>query len=101
MPETPERTEHESAGSDWSADQRRFRWTQTHTIWILITFSLIPGVVVAFFRDQWLLLPAGVRGAIYLTSAILVVAACSLILTRSEQHTDTSKENPVRRSHDS
>lgn len=101
MPEALEQTEHESAGSERSADQRRFRWTRTHTIWILIAFSLIPGVVVAFFRDQWVLLPAGVRGAIYLTSATLIVAACSLILTRSEQHTDTSKEDPVRRSHDS
>lgn len=101
MPETLERTEHESAGSDRSAGQRRFRWTRTHTIWILIVISLMPGVVVALFRDQWLLLPAGVRGAVYLTSAILIVAACSLILTRSEQDTDTSKEDSVLRGHDS
>jgi hypothetical protein len=60
---------------------RTTRWTRTHTIWALIVVSLLPGFIIALFRAHWLELPAGVKGAVYLTSAILIVAACSLILT--------------------
>jgi hypothetical protein len=62
----------------------RSRWTRTHTIWALILLSLMPGVVIALFRDQWLELPAGMKGAVYLVSTILIVAACSLIITRRD-----------------
>jgi hypothetical protein len=72
-----------------TVDQRRFRWSRIHTIWLLIVLSLIPGVVIALFRDEWMALPAGVRGATYLTSAILIAAACSLILMREENRDDT------------
>lgn len=71
--------------------QRHARWTRTHTIWALIVLSLIPGVVVALFQQHWLELPAGVRGAIYLTSAILIVAACSLILMGGEKPAEKSE----------
>jgi undecaprenyl pyrophosphate phosphatase UppP len=69
---------------------RRTRWTRTHTIWALILLSLMPGVVIALFRDQWLELPAGMKGAVYLVSTILIVAACSLIITRR----DTERQKP-------
>jgi hypothetical protein len=80
---------------------RSTRWTRTHTIWALIFLSLIPGVVVAAFRDQWLGLPAGVRAAIYLMSAILIVAACSLILTGGNKHAADSKSESGRSNDDS
>lgn len=90
MPETIERTEPQDAASDPSGDVRRPRWTRTHTIWALILLSLVPGGVIALFRDQWLGMPAGVKGAVYLTSAILIVAACSLILTGGGKHPEDS-----------
>jgi hypothetical protein len=94
MAETLERPNDESAGSDRSVDnQRPFHWTRTHTIWLLIFLSLAPGGVVALFRDQWLGLPSGVRGAVYLTSAILIVAVCSLILTGDDKDTERPKND--------
>jgi hypothetical protein len=56
------------------------RWTRTHTIWLLIVLSLTPGITAAAFREGWERLPAGVRGAAILVSAILIVAAVSLIM---------------------
>ena len=63
------------------SDQTPKRWTRTHTIWLLIVLSLSPGLVAATFRDGWEQLPAGVRGATIIVSAILLAAAVSLILT--------------------
>jgi hypothetical protein len=77
------------------------RWTRTHTIWALILLSLSPGVVVAAFQDQWQGLPAGVRAAAYLMSAILIVAACSLILTGGNRHATNSRSESVPESDDS
>lgn len=85
MPDTLERAEPESAGSHELVPDQRRRWSRTHTIWTLIVLSLIPGVVIALFREEWVLLPAGVRAAVYLTSAILIVAACSLILMSGDK----------------
>ena len=55
--------------------------SRTQTIWALIALSLLPGFVIALFRDHWEALPAGVQGATYTVSAILIVAACGLIMT--------------------
>jgi hypothetical protein len=52
-----------------------------------MVLSLLPGVVIAFDREVWTTLPAGVRGAIYLTSAALIVAACAMIGRSGESHT--------------
>jgi uncharacterized membrane protein len=57
------------------------RWTRVHTIWLLIILCLLPGITAAVFRDGWEQLPAGVRGAMILVSAILAVAVVSLILS--------------------
>jgi hypothetical protein len=57
------------------------RWTRTHTIWLLIVLSLAPGIAAAAFREGWEQLPAGVRGAVILISATLIVAVVSLIVT--------------------
>jgi hypothetical protein len=67
------------------------RWTRIHTIWLLIVLSLAPAIAAAAFREGWEQLPAGVRGAAILISAMLVVAVVSLIITggpkrNSENH---------------
>jgi len=62
-------------------------WTQTHTIWLLIALSLLPGGLIALDRELWTELPAGIRAAAYLISALLIAAACALILWGSRQDT--------------
>lgn len=57
------------------------RWTRTHTIWTLIVFSLLPGVFIAMYRSHWLELPAGMKAAVYLSSALLIVAVVGLIMS--------------------
>ena len=81
MQETLPRAEAEEAGSDQAVPaQQKRRWTQTHTIWLLMAISLVPGAVIALGRELWTELPAGVRAATYLVSAVLIAAACGLIL---------------------
>jgi hypothetical protein len=81
MEETLERADAEGAGSSATTlDQPRRRWTQWHTIWLLMVLSLLPGVLIAFDRELWTTLPAGVRAATYLVSASLIAVACGLIL---------------------
>ena len=81
MPETTESTQSLGAATDSSVAQvRRNQWTRTHTIWTLMVLSLVPGVVIALFRDQWLEVAAGIKAAVYLTSAMLIVAAIGLMM---------------------
>jgi len=82
MQETLERAESEGTGSsETMVDQPKRRWTQTHTIWLLMVISLLPGAVIALDREFWTMLPAGVRAATYLISAALIATACGLILS--------------------
>jgi hypothetical protein len=74
---------------------RSRRWTRTHTVWLLLVLSFLPGVVIALFREHWLELPAGVRGASHLTSAILIAAACALILATGKQNRRSKPESPA------
>lgn len=64
------------------------RWTRTRTIWILIVFSLVPGITAAAAREWWQELPAGVRLSAYIVSGILLVAACSVILGQGDTKPD-------------
>jgi hypothetical protein len=48
---------------------------------ILLVLTLSPGFIAAAFRDRWEQLPPGVHLFTYLLSAMLLVAACSLIFT--------------------
>jgi uncharacterized membrane protein YhiD involved in acid resistance len=68
--------------------QRKRGWTQTHAIWLLMVLSLLPGGVIALDRELWTELPAGVRAAAYLTSAVLIAAACALILRGGSKQED-------------
>jgi hypothetical protein len=81
MQETLPRAEAESAGpNEIVVEQQKPRWTRGHTIWLLMLLSLLPGGLIALDREVWTALPAGVRAAIYLTSAALIAAACVLII---------------------
>jgi hypothetical protein len=64
-----------------ASELKASRWTRTHTIWLLSLLSLIPGVIIALYRGHWEELPAGVKGAVYLTCTMLIVAVCGLIMT--------------------
>ena len=64
------------------------RWTRARTIWILIAFSLAPGVAAAAAQEWWQQLPAGVRLSAYIVSGMLLVAACSLILGQGDTKPD-------------
>ena len=95
MPETIERTESVGATTDAvtdaaAAEVRPWRWTRTHTIWTLISLSLIPGFVIALFRGHWLEVHAGVKAAVYVTSAMLIVAAAGLIMFGGGRRSDDS-----------
>ena len=79
MPDTLSRAEAQPAGSSEVAAQHRRGWSRAHSIWLLLILSLLPGVVIALDREAWTTLPAGVRGAVYLLSAALIVAACAMI----------------------
>jgi hypothetical protein len=88
MSDTLSRAEAQPAGSSETPAQRRRGWSRAHTIWLLLILSLLPGVVIAFDREVWTMLPAGVRGAIYLLSAALIVAACAMIYWSGDPHAD-------------
>ena len=91
MPEIIESTESIGATTGLSvAEVRRPRWTRTHTIWTLIVLSLSPAVVIALFRGHWLELPAAVKGAVHLTSAVLIVAVVGLIMSGGSRRPHSS-----------
>jgi hypothetical protein len=70
------------------AGPRPPRWTRTRTIWALIMLSLAPGAAAGAAREWWQQLPAGLRLSAYIVSAILLVAACSLILGQGDPKRD-------------
>jgi hypothetical protein len=80
MPDTLPGVEPETAVSSEPVVAVRPRWTRTHTIWLLMGLSLLPGAVIAMDREMWTTLPAGVRAAVYLVCAALIVAAVGLIV---------------------
>jgi hypothetical protein len=75
---------------DSVAEARPGRWTRTHTIWTLVVLSLLPAVVIALFRSHWLELPAGVKGAVYLISAMLIVTVVGLIMSGGNRRSENS-----------
>jgi hypothetical protein len=71
---------HDAGSKETAPAQRRPRWSRTHTIWLTIALSLLPGVAAALFREHWAAAPAGMRWGAYVASAILILAACSFIV---------------------
>ena len=89
--ETLERADVVDAGSkETTLDQRgpRPRWSRARTIWLLMTLSLLPGVVAALFREEWAAAPAGMRWTAYGASGILILLACFLI-TKGDDKRDS------------
>lgn len=83
MPESMERAEEHSAPElepHAEAVPRDSRWTRAHTIWTLMIASLIPGFVIASFRNHREDLPKVVQIGTYAACAILIMVAVSLIL---------------------
>ena len=79
--ETLEQADVHDAGSKETAPaQRRPRWSRTHTIWLTIALSLLPGVAAALFRAHWAAAPGGMRLGAYVASAVLILAACFFIV---------------------
>jgi hypothetical protein len=91
MPEIIESPESLDAATEPQGNEvRRARWTRTHTIWALIVLSLLPASVIAMYRGHWLELPAGVKGAVYLISAMLIVGVVALIMSGGDRRSDNS-----------
>jgi hypothetical protein len=83
--ETLEQADVNDAGTKETAPaQRHPRWNRTHTIWLMIALSLLPGVAAALFREHWAAAPAGMRWGAYVASAILILAACALIVMEED-----------------
>jgi hypothetical protein len=83
MPESMERGNEKSAPelkSHAETAPRATRWTRGHTVWTLIIVSLIPGVLIAAFRDHWEDLPYVVQMGTYTTCALLIMVAVGLII---------------------
>jgi hypothetical protein len=80
---------------DTMPGRRTSRWSRTHTIWLLMLLSLVPGGVILLDRELWTELPAGLRAAGYLISTVLIVAACALIL-RNPTATAKGIDSPQR-----
>jgi DMSO reductase anchor subunit len=88
MPESMERAEENSAPeleSHAEARPRVPRWTRGHTVWTLIIVSLIPGVLIAAFRNHWEDLPDVVQMVTYATCAILIMVAVGLIIAPRDE----------------
>jgi len=79
--ETLEQADVNDADTKESAPAPRHpRWSRAHTIWLMIALSLLPGVAAALFREHWAAAPASMRWGAYVASAILILAACALIV---------------------
>jgi hypothetical protein len=78
--ETIDRADAPAVGSEENTSDHRSRWSRTHTIWVLIALSMLPGVAAALSRESWAALPTEVRWAAYAASAILIAASVILML---------------------
>ena len=91
MPESMEGANQKSAPeieSHPEAAQRATRWTRGHTIWALIIASLIPGLVIAVYRNHWEDLPTAVQLGTYAVCAILVMIVVGLIIAPRDEDED-------------
>jgi len=83
MTESLQRAEGNTAPELEAHDEPTLRsagWTRWHTIWTSSSSACFQGVLIAAFRNHWEDLPAGVQLATYLTCAILIAAAVTLII---------------------
>jgi len=96
MPESMERANEKSAPeieSHPEAPRRTTRWSRAHTVWALTIASLIPGVVIAAYRNHWEDLPTVVRMGTYAFCAILIMIVVGLIIAPRDEHDDEDTED--------
>jgi hypothetical protein len=110
MLEITERMERESVPAQDQASAtshrqalRSIRSKQSPAISLLIVLGLIPVAELVLFPERWHALSHGVQWAGYLTSLILLSAACALIINPGDELTPgcmpDSAESRKRRKH--
>ena len=60
---------------------RRRGWGRNHLIWLLLTLSLVPGLIAAAAPEAWATLSQPVRTAAYIISGLLIAAGVGMTLT--------------------
>ncbi len=60
-----------------------FRWTRTHTIWLLMALALVPAALVRAVFGGWETAPAMLRWIVLVAGSVCTIAAVSLIVARS------------------
>jgi hypothetical protein len=95
MPESMERANEKSAPeleSHPEAAPRAARWTRSHTAWALTIASLIPGVIIAAYRNHWEDLPGAVRIGTYAFCAILIMIVVGLIIAPRDEDDEDNQD---------
>jgi hypothetical protein len=107
-----EPTKRDSPVKPDRAEVRRVRGGRSHgrprsrriqVSWLLFALGFVPWVALMVVPEWWRGLPAGVQGAAYLVSMILVVGACNLILEPRDEPpagSGTMRPRPGRRGSD-
>jgi hypothetical protein len=91
MPESLERASGKQAPeleSHAEPGPRECRWTRAHAVWALSVASLIPGVIIAAFRNHWEDLPGVVQIGTYAFCAILIMVVVGLIMVPRDEGDD-------------
>lgn len=58
-----------------------FRWTRTHTIWLLIAVALAPAALIGAVFGGWDTAPAVLRWTVLVAGSVCTLAAVYLIVT--------------------
>jgi len=64
-----------------------FRWTRTHTIWLLMVVALIPALLVRGVFDGWDGAPAIMRWTVVVAGLVGTLASVYLIVARRPDQT--------------
>lgn len=64
-----------------------FRWTRTHTIWLLIAVALVPAALVGAVFGGWEAAPAILRWIVLVAGPVCTLAAVYLIVARQADET--------------
>jgi hypothetical protein len=64
-----------------------FRWSRTHTIWLLIVVALLPAALVRGVFGGWETAPVILRWIVLVAGPVCTLAAVSLIIARHPDET--------------
>ena len=59
-----------------------FRWTRTHTIWLLMAVALVPAALIRGVFGDWEASPAILRWIVLVAGPVATLAAVYLIIAR-------------------